>query len=303
MLTFGSKVHTETDSASNSQDLNGPMTDHQHPSLAASTQQDPNGSGASEIRVDIEEHVATVSIERPDRRNALSIAANQRLYDLWGELDRDSSVRVIILTSADCGTFCAGMDLKEAAQKSSETGRDILDLLADPFYERMRRVEKPIIAAMTGHFAAGGMVLCLNSDLRVGLAGTRGGITEAKVGRGAPWAVPLLWMLPEPIVSEMLLTGEMLPIERFESLGFVNYVEDTPDAVRSRAKQLARQIAENAPLTVQAGKATVRAAMAFGSLAGMDEAKRLHRGVYASKDAQEGPRAFAEKRKPRWLGL
>ena len=255
-----------------------------------------------EISVTIADKVATVLIDRPERRNALSLQANQQLFDIWVELDRDPNVRVIVLTSADCGTFCAGMDLKEAAEKKAETGRDILDLLKDPFYERMRQVEKPIIAAMTGHFAAGGMVLCLNSDIRIGLAGTKGGITEAKVGRGSPWAVPLLWMLPEPIVSEMILTAQMLPIERFHQLGFVNHVEPSPDEVRSRAAAIASTIAENAPLTVRAGKASIRAAMAHGSVAGLEEAKRLHRPVYASRDAIEGPRAFAEKRLPSWEG-
>lgn len=253
-----------------------------------------------EISVTVADHVATVLIDRPERRNALSIQANQLLYDIWDDLERDSRVRVIVITSADCGTFCAGMDLKEAAEKNAETGRDILDLLRDPFYERMRRVEKPLIAAMTGHFAAGGMVLCLNCDIRIGLAGTKGGITEARVGRGAPWAVPLLWMLPEPIVSQMILTAQMVPIERLHQLGFVNHVEQTPDDVRSRAAEIAQAIAQNAPLTVRAGKASIRAAMAYGSIAGLEEAKRLHRPVYASRDAIEGPRAFAEKRSPNW---
>ena len=106
------------------------------------------------------------------------------------------------------------------------------------------------IAAMTGHFAAGGMVLSLNSDLRVGLAGTKGGITEAKLGRGSPWAVPMLWLLPQPLLMELTLTGELLEVERFHALGFVNYVEPTPDAVRQRACQLAARIRDNAPLIV-----------------------------------------------------
>ena len=76
-------------------------------------------------------------------------------------------------------------------------------------YERMRTVKAPIIAAMTGHFTAAGMVLAVNADLRIGLRGTRGGITETRVGRGSPWAVPMLWMLPQPVLMEMVLTGEM----------------------------------------------------------------------------------------------
>ncbi|HEY0879142.1 MAG TPA: enoyl-CoA hydratase-related protein [Zeimonas sp.] len=250
----------------------------------------------------VDDGIAVITLNRPERRNALSIAAAERLHALWSELDRDPAVRVGVLTSADCGTFCAGMDLKETAEIRRERGVDILDVLSDPFYERMRTVGKPIIAAMTGHFAAGGMMLCLNSDLRVGLAGTRGGVTEAKIGRGSPWAVPLLWMLPQPVVAEMLLTGEMMPVERLHALGFVNYVESTPEAVRARAMVLARTIRDNAPLTVLAGKEAILRAMDLGCAAGFERAKSIYRKVYASEDAQEGPRAFAEKRKPVWVG-
>ncbi|MCL4767445.1 MAG: enoyl-CoA hydratase/isomerase family protein [Hyphomicrobiaceae bacterium] len=254
------------------------------------------------IEYAVEDGVATISINRPERRNALSIAAAETLHRLWHQIDDDVSVRVVILTSADCGTFCAGMDLKEAAEVKQQRGLDILDVLTDPFYERMRTVTKPIIAAMTGHFAAGGMTLCLNSDLRVGLSGTRGGITEAKVGRGSPWAVPLLWMIPQPILMELVLTGEMMPIERLQALGFVNYVESTPEAVRARARSLAEAIRDNAPLTVQAGKESLRVAMDLGCRAGLREAESIYKKVYRSEDAQEGPRAFAEKRRPVWQG-
>ncbi len=254
------------------------------------------------VQYTVDDGVAVIRLNRPERRNALSVAAAERLHTLWHELDRDSQVKVAVLTSADCGTFCAGMDLKETAEIRRERGVDILDVLSDPFYERMRTVGKPIIAAMTGHFAAGGMMLCLNSDLRVGLAGTRGGVTEAKVGRGSPWAVPLLWMLPQPIVAEMLLTGEMMSIERLHALGFVNYVEPSAEAVRQRAMDLARTIRDNAPLTVAAGKETILRTMDLGCAAGFEKAKAIYRKVYASADAQEGPRAFAEKRKPVWTG-
>lgn len=250
----------------------------------------------------VESGIASITLNRPERRNALSIAAAERLYQIWGEVDADDSVCAVVLTAADCGTFCAGMDLKEAAEIKQERNCDILDVLTDPFYERMRSVKKPIVAAMTGHFAAGGMVLSLNSDLRVGLAGTKGGITEAKLGRGSPWAVPMLWMLPQAMLLEMTLTGEMMEIERLHALGFINYVERTPDAVRKRAYRLAARIRDNAPLTVQAGKASLLAAMSLGCEGGFVRAKEIYKPVYASEDAQEGPRAFAEKRPPRWLG-
>lgn len=254
------------------------------------------------VLLDVTAGIATITLNRPERRNALSIAAGNRLCELWGELDANPAVHVIILTSADCGTFCAGMDLKETAEVAASGRGDILSLFKDPFYERMRHVAKPIIAAMTGHFAAGGMVLALNADLRVGLAGTRGGITEVKIGRGSPWAVPMVWMLPQAVLMEMTLTGEMVPVERLHALGFVNHVEATPDAVRARARALAECIRDNAPLSVRAGKRSLLDAMTLGCDAGFEAAKKLYVPVYASEDAKEGPRAFAEKRRPTWQG-
>lgn len=254
------------------------------------------------VRYSIEDGVATVCIDRPEQRNALSLAVCERLLEIWDDIDSNDSVRVAIITSSDCGTFSAGMDLKEAARVRAETGKDMLEFLRDPFHQRMRRLSKPIIAAMTGHFTAGGMVLAANSDLRVGMKGTRGGISESKVGRGSPWGVPMLWMLPQPFLLELMFTGDMLPIERFHELGFVNYVEPDADAVRARAEELARTIAANAPLTVWAAKKSVCAAMDLGCEQGLEAAKRFHERVYSSADAIEGPRAFAEKRAPRWIG-
>jgi enoyl-CoA hydratase len=260
------------------------------------------GDRVDDVLFEVSEGIATVTLNRPQRRNALSIAMSERLHTLWETIDRDPAIQVAIVTAADCGVFCAGMDLTETAAIQTERGVDILDLLRDPFYERMRAIEKPVIAALNGHFTAAGMVLAMNADLRVGLAGTRAGITEARVGRGTPWAVPMLWMLPEALLLEMLLTGELLPVERLHQVGFVNYLEPTPAAVRERARTLARAIGRNAPLSVRAAKQGLRLGTALGAEHGLAASKRLHKAVYASEDAREGPRAFAEKRTPIWKG-
>ena len=254
------------------------------------------------VRYCVEDGIATITINRPAQRNALSVAAANRLHALWEEVDRDEAVKVAILGSADCGTFCAGLDLREAARIRAEQGVDILSLMKDPFHGRMRQVAKPIIAAMTGHLMAGGMMLSLGADIRVGLAGTQVGITETRIGRGSPWAVPLLWMLPQPLLMEMVLTGDLYPIELFVHLGFVNHLESTPEAVRAKALALAARIRDNAPLSVRAGKKSLIDAMSAGCDAGLALAQRTYIPVYASEDAQEGPRAFAEKRKPSFLG-
>jgi enoyl-CoA hydratase/carnithine racemase len=254
------------------------------------------------VLFDVADGIATVTLNRPERRNALSIAASERLYALWDEIDAAPAIRVAIVTAADCGTFCAGMDLVEAARVRSEQGKDILEVLRDPFHDRMRAVRKPIVGALNGHFTAAGMVLAMHCDIRIGLAGTRAGIAEAKVGRGSPWAVPLLWMLPQAMLLEMLLTGDMQPVERLHQVGFVNHLEPDPASVRERATRIARSIASNAPLSVDAAKAGLRAGTALGAEAGLAASKELHKAVYASEDAQEGPRAFAEGRAPVWRG-
>lgn len=257
---------------------------------------------ASSVLFEVADGIASITLNRPKLRNAIDTASAERLTQLWESVDSDPRIRVVVLSSTDCGTFSAGMDLKEAAEIRRERGIDVLKLIRDPFMKRMRAVKVPIIAAMTGHFTGAGMLMAVNSDIRIAVAGSGGGITEVQRGRGSPWAVPLLWMLPQAVFMEMSLTGEMVATERLHHLGFVNYLEHDPDAVRARARTIAIRIRDNAPLSVAAAKASIFAAMTLGLEKGLVEAKRLHEPVYASEDAQEGPRAFAEKRPPRWTG-
>jgi enoyl-CoA hydratase len=257
---------------------------------------------AEGVIFDVADGIASVTLNRPQRRNAIDVASAERLYEIWETVDANPAIRVVLLSAADCGTFSAGMDLKEAAEIRRDRGVDVLSLIRDPFMERMRTVKAPIVAALTGHFTGAGMLMAVNSDIRVAMPGTGGGITEVQRGRGSPWAVPLLWMIPQAVFMEMSLTGEMIMAERLHELGFVNHLEVNPDAVRARARLIAMRIRDNAPLSVLAAKASIFAAMALGAQQGLVEAKRLHEPVYASEDAQEGPRAFAEKRAPRWLG-
>jgi len=110
-------------------------------------------SEGNELLFDVTDGIATVTINRPEQRNAMNIAVSNGLNKIWEDIDLNPDIRVVIFTSADCGTFCAGMDLKETAQKKAETGEDILTFMRDPFQKRMRHVRVPIIAAMSGLFS------------------------------------------------------------------------------------------------------------------------------------------------------
>jgi len=250
----------------------------------------------------VEDGIAHITLNRPQRRNAISIAVANRLHRLWSIVDEDPHVRVVVLDAADCGVFCAGMDLKESAEIREKQGKDLLSLMEDPFFERMRTIRKPVIAALTGHFTAAGMMIAMHADLRVALQGTTGGIAEVKRGRGTAFSPPLIWMVGLPMAMEMVLTGEPIPVERLHALGFINHVEADTAAVRNKAFALARCIVENAPLSVYAGKKTLMTALDVGCDEGLRRAKDIHKVVYESRDAQEGPLAFSEKRKPRWTG-
>lgn len=258
---------------------------------------------SQEVLHRVEDGIATVTLNRPQRRNALTPSMTRMLHEIWRRIDSDPQVRAVVLTAAECGTFCAGMDLQEATRLKQETGKDILEFFTDVRCDALRALSKPVVGALNGHFAAGGILFALNCDLRVGLAGSRGGVTEAKVGRGSPWAVPMLWMMPQALLMETVLTGDMIPVERLHQVGFINYVEPTPAAVLARAMELARRIADAAPLSVMAGKRVLRDAMTLGCEPGLKAAwAHYEQQVYPSEDAIEGPKAFAEKRKPQWKG-
>ena len=254
------------------------------------------------VLYDIADGIATITLNRPERRNALSVATFQRLQEVWKDVNKNDAVKVAIITGSDCGTFCAGMDLKEAAEIRKTKGIDILEVIGDPSQPAMREIKKPLIGAINGHAPAGGMMLALNCDLRVGLRGATLGTTEVHRGRGSPWAMPALWQMPVGLLLELTLVGDFMPMERFYDVGFINYLEDTSDAVIARARTLAERIASAAPLSVQAAKESAMAAMDQMVGHALKEANALHIRAYTSEDAIEGPRAFAEKRAPVWKG-
>jgi enoyl-CoA hydratase/carnithine racemase len=250
-----------------------------------------------EILWEVEDGIAVITIDRPQQRNAINRGVNEGLHKAFDLFENDASLRVAILTASGDKAFCAGMDLKEAAAMQLRVPpRNFLPVLGDGIH-----VTKPVIAAVNGLAYAGGWLFAQMCDLCIAADHAVFGITEAKVGRGMPWAAPLTRMLPQRIVMELLLTGQPLTARRAYELGYVNAVVPLAD-LRAKAMEMARTIAANAPLTVKAARELVYLSSEMGRSAGLRAAHHLFESVYLSEDAQEGPRAFAEKRPPKWTG-
>jgi enoyl-CoA hydratase/carnithine racemase len=252
---------------------------------------------AEEILYEKRGQIAIVTINRPESRNAINSGVREGLAAAWERFAKDSEARVAILTGAGDKAFCAGADLKEMAQKKlGSLPRNFLPVLNVNVH-----VTKPVIAAVNGVAYAGGWALVQMCDLVVASETARFAITEAKVGRGMPWAVPLTHMIPQKILLEILMTGDSITAQRAYEIGFVNHVVPA-EQVMTKAMEIAATIVENAPLTIAAAKEMVYMTTDMGRMAGLEAARHLFDHVYKSEDAQEGPRAFAEKRKPNWKG-
>lgn len=241
--------------------------------------------------------VAWVTIDRPEARNALNQVVRQGLFDATRRFNEDSEARVLVLTGAGEAAFCAGADLKEMAQMRLQVPPS--DFV--PQFGRNIVVDKPTIAAVNGVAYAGGFLLAQSCDLCVASEHARFAISEIKVGRGAPWAAPLPWLIPPRVAMEMLLTGDPLSATRAYEVGLVNAVVPS-DRLVTTVQGMAESIAANAPLSVLAAKRTV-GLMAEHSLSeAFAEAERIWDPVYRSEDAQEGPAAFRDGRRPIWKG-
>src|SRR5581483_6058394 len=183
-----------------------------------------------------------------------------------------------ILTAAGNEAFCAGADLKEMAELKLEVPPPYYA----PYLGRNIEIAKPVIAAVNGAAFAGGFLLAQMCDLCVAATTARFAITEARWGRGAPWAAPLPWLIPPRVAMEMLLTAEPISAQRAYEVGLVNHVVPGGE-LREAAQAMAAGIAGNAPLSVRAGKALVYAAAEVGWTAALAEGDRLFEPAYLSE--------------------
>ena len=257
-------------------------------------------------RFEVDRHIALLTLDRPEAKNALSGEMLVRMADAWSEVDGNDSIRVVVVTGAG-GDFCAGADLKEMAGGYGDTEwtqrfRDDPDLHWKALL-RQDRPGKPIVAAVEGYCVAGGTEILQGMDIRV--AGESATFGVAEVRRGifplGGSTVRLSRQIPYTVAADMLLTGRMVSAPEAKAVGLVGHL--VPDGTAlERAMELAQQVAANGPLAVQAVLRSLRETRELPEAEGLALELEIGMPVYATQDAQEGPRAFAEKRPPRFTG-
>jgi enoyl-CoA hydratase len=244
-----------------------------------------------------EDGIAVITLNRPEARNALGKDIRAGLFAAWDRFERDPKLRVAILTGSGEKAFCAGGDLKEMTElQLTVPPRDMFPVPGDNI-----ELTKPTIAAVNGVAFAGGWMIAQACDLCVASTRAQFAITEVKVGRSSPWAAPLIHMIPQRIMMEIVLTGKPISAQRAYEIGLVNRLVE-PDGLMAAALALATEILDGAPLSVMAAREMVMLSTEMGRSSALRAARHVSERVYRSDDAQEGPKAFAEKRRPQWKG-
>jgi enoyl-CoA hydratase len=247
-------------------------------------------------------HVLIVTMNRPQARNALSGPMMELMRQAWDTADSDPEIRVCVLTGAG-GAFCAGADLK--AMTSSHPGDRFqggdLDVSVIEPLLKGRRLTKPLIAAVEGPAVAGGTEILQACDIRVAGASARFGVSEARWGLfplGGS-AVRLPRQIPYTVAADLLLTGRHITAAEALSIGLIGHVVPDGQALEA-ALEIAAAIAANGPVAVRAILRVIRETEGMAENEAFTLEAKVGMAVFASEDAKEGPRAFAEKRPPRF---
>jgi enoyl-CoA hydratase len=248
----------------------------------------------------VEGPLALVTLNRPKRLNAVSLAMLEDLHDALGRAERDDRVRAIALTGAGDRAFSSGSDLEEVERRDP---RQALAPLVQGVAERLQRSSKPTLAAINGVCFGGGLELALGCDLRIASSNASFATPEGNLGiipgGGATQRLPRV--VGRAWAMEMLLLGETLGAEEALRIGLVTRLVP-PSELLPTVEKMAEQLARQAPLVPQVMKAMVNAGLEGSLSAGLALEKFAQSALCATDDKAEGLRAFLEKREPRWRG-
>ncbi len=260
------------------------------------------GDGPPHALVERRGHVLIVTMNRPEARNALSAPMMALMRQAWDTVDGDPGIRVCVLTGAG-GAFCAGADLKAMTSahpgdrfRAGEADLSVIEPLL-----KGRRLTKPLIAAVEGPAIAGGTEILQACDIRVAGESARFGVSEARWGLfplGGS-AVRLPRQIPYTVAADLLLTGRHITAAEAASIGLIGHVVPDGQAL-GKALEIAAAIAANGPVAVRAILRVIRETEGLAEDEAFALEARAGLAVFASEDAREGPRAFAEKRLPQF---
>jgi enoyl-CoA hydratase/carnithine racemase len=246
------------------------------------------------------DHVALVTLSRPEARNAVNAELSRQMEATVESTEADPAVRVVVLTGEGPTAFCAGADLKVV----SAGGLDSLFTAKNGFagFNHARR-DKPWIAAVNGYALAGGCEMALACDMVVAAQDAMFGLPEVRRGLIASTGglYRLTRAVPRNVALELIATGGQISAARAHELGLVNRLAPAGEAVGA-ALALAAEIAVNAPLAVRESLAVARLAMDLDETELRRAGDEAQRRIMATEDFREGPRAFVEKRSPTWVG-
>jgi enoyl-CoA hydratase len=256
--------------------------------------------------------IAYITLNRPDALNSIDPEMAVQLADTWQDFHDDKSLRCAIITGAGDQAFCTGGDLKKmlplvTGAKEPETEADKRFVTEkehmEKFVLRDYEIYKPIIAAINGHVIAAGFELLLSTDIRVASEDALFGFQEVKwsLFTGGGCTVRLWRQIPYVMTMELLLTGELIDAREAHRIGVVNRVVSS-DKVMEEAERFANIIVKNGPLAVSGAKKSVLKSMGIPTSAGLAIETTIANRVWESEDAQEGLRAFREKREPCFKG-
>ncbi len=253
------------------------------------------------VLIDKRGRVAIVTVNRPDKLNALNSATRSDILGAFDALEKDEEVRVVVITGAGEKAFIAGADINEFAgmtavkQRAVMRGRRAFDAVED--------FPKPVIAMINGFALGGGCELALACDIRIASTRARLGQPEIKLGiiPGGGGTQRLTRLVGEGKAMELTLTGDMISAEEALQLGLVNHVY-APEELEAKTMELANRIAEMSPVALAMAKQSVKNAARLTLKAGLDAEVDLFALCFSSEDKEEGVRAFIEKRKPDFKG-